>query len=194
MKIDEVKEMKILGYWFNESMDNNKYLIKNFETVRKSFFALNMFGMKPNGLNPFLQAFLYNTFCLSKSTYSIELMNINEKSLNILNVMQNGIVRYLLKLNKTCHMSNILKSLKILNMKHLICKYQINFVKQIENHQVCKNIFNNLLKCELKEKTNSFIKDINFISKTINCNKEEVGKLNLRNKQLERLEEKIVKF
>jgi hypothetical protein len=37
MKIDEVKEMKILGYWFNESMDNNKYLIKNFETVRIVF-------------------------------------------------------------------------------------------------------------------------------------------------------------
>ena len=27
-----------------------------------------------------LQAFLYNTFCLSKTTYSIQLMNINEKN------------------------------------------------------------------------------------------------------------------
>ena len=67
--IEKVKEMKILGYWFDESLNSNKYVIKSFGSVRKSFFSLNMFGMKPNGLNPFLQAFLYNTYCLSKSTY-----------------------------------------------------------------------------------------------------------------------------
>ena len=71
MKIDKVKELKILGYWFNESMNNNEYLVKNFGVMRKSFFALNMFGMKPNGLNPFLQGFLYNTFCLSKTVYTL---------------------------------------------------------------------------------------------------------------------------
>ena len=68
MKIDHVKELKILGFWFNECMNNNSYLVKNFANARKSFFSLNMFGMKPNGLNPFLQAFLYNSFCLSKTT------------------------------------------------------------------------------------------------------------------------------
>ncbi len=62
-----MKELKILGYWFNESMNNNKYLVNNIAKVGKSFFTLNMFGMKSNGLNPFLQAFLYNTFCLSKT-------------------------------------------------------------------------------------------------------------------------------
>ena len=131
MKIDKVKEFKILGYWF-ELMNNNEYLVNNFGVVRKSFFALNMFGMKTNGLNPFLQGFLYNTFCLSKTVYSIELMNINEKTVNILNVMQNGLIRYMLSLHKSCHMSNILKSLKILNVKQLICKYKINFVRQLE--------------------------------------------------------------
>ena len=71
MKIDKVKELKILGYWFNESMNNNEYLVKNFGVVRKGFFALNMFGIKPNRLNPFLQGFLYNTFCLSKTVYTL---------------------------------------------------------------------------------------------------------------------------
>jgi hypothetical protein len=101
-------------------MNNNSYLVKNFANVRKPFFSLNMFGMKPNGLNPFLQAFLYNTFCLTKTTYSIELMNINEKTVNLLNVMQNSLIRYMLRLHKSFHMSNIMKSLKMLNIKHLI--------------------------------------------------------------------------
>ena len=48
-------------------MNNNEYFVRNFGVVRKSFFALNMFGMKPNGLNTFLQLFLYNKFCLSKT-------------------------------------------------------------------------------------------------------------------------------
>jgi hypothetical protein len=58
-KIDHVKDLKILGYWFNESLNNNNYLVENFTMVRKSFFSLNMFGMKPYGLILFLQAFLY---------------------------------------------------------------------------------------------------------------------------------------
>jgi hypothetical protein len=35
IKIDHVKELKILGYWFNECMNNNSYLVKNFANVRK---------------------------------------------------------------------------------------------------------------------------------------------------------------
>jgi hypothetical protein len=136
INIDHVKELKILGYWFNESMNNNKYLVNNFAKVR-----LNMFGMKPNGL----KAFLYNTFCLSKTTYSIELMNINEKTINILNVMQNSLIRYMLRFNKSSHMSNILKALKILKIKHLICKYKINFIKQLVNHSLCKQILNKII-------------------------------------------------
>ncbi len=138
--IEKVKEMKILGYWFDESLNSNNYIIRSFESVRKSFFSLNMFGMKPNGLNPFLQAFLYNTFCLSKSTYCLELMNLDEKTINLMNVMQNGLVRYMLKLHKSCHMSNILKSLKIVNIKQLIFKYKINFVRQLENHELHKHL------------------------------------------------------
>jgi hypothetical protein len=59
-----------------------------------------MFGIKPNRLNPFLQAFLYNKFCLSKTTYGIELMDIIEKTINILNKMQNSLIWYMLKMHK----------------------------------------------------------------------------------------------
>ena len=42
---------------FSKTINENKLHIENFSKVRKSFFSLNRFGMKPNGLNPFLQAF-----------------------------------------------------------------------------------------------------------------------------------------
>ena len=67
--------------------------------------------MKPNGLNPFLQAFLFNSFCLSKLTYAIEIMSVSDKTLNNLNVMQNNLTRYLLELNKHCYLSSIQQAL-----------------------------------------------------------------------------------
>jgi hypothetical protein len=73
-------------------------------------------------------------------------MNLDEKTINLMNVMQNGLVRYMFKLHKSCHMSNILKSLKIVNIKQLIFKYKINFVRQLENHELCKKIFKSMIK------------------------------------------------
>ena len=154
--------------------------------------------MKPNGLNPFLQAFLYNTFCLSKSTYCLELMNLDEKTINLMNVMQNGLVRYMLKLHKSCHMSNILKSLKIVNIKQLIFKYKINFVRQLENHELCKEIFKRMINNRNGDSNNnnnnkskSIIMDLERISNILDCKLEEVGKTKLKSKQLEKLDEKF---
>ena len=149
-----------------------------------------MFGMKPNALNPFLQAFLYNSFCMSKTTYSIGLMNINEKTVNVLNVMQNSLIRYMLRLHKSCHMSNIMKSLKILNIKHLICKYKINFVRQLLNHSVCSNIFKKLIDHQnnYNKKSNSFVMDVKVISNILKCKTQEFGKIKLKKLQFERLD------
>ena len=53
-KIEYKNKIKILGYEFNsKSINENEYLIESFSKVRKSFFTLNNFGMKPCGLNPF---------------------------------------------------------------------------------------------------------------------------------------------
>jgi hypothetical protein len=37
-------------------------------------------------------------------------------------------------------MPNILKSLKIVNIKQLIFKYKINFVRQLENHELMPDL------------------------------------------------------
>jgi hypothetical protein len=61
-----------------------------------TFFSLNSFEMKLCGLNPFLQAFIFNTYCLSEITNGLEVMSINKKTINTMNVMQNNLIRYLL--------------------------------------------------------------------------------------------------
>jgi hypothetical protein len=104
-------------------------------------------------------------------------MNINEKTVNILNVMQNGLIRYMLSLHKSCNMSNIHKSFKILNVKQLICKYKINFVRHVENHVLCKKIYTKMINENIiKKNSNSLLTDIKMISNVLKCKMEEVGK------------------
>ena len=72
-------------------------------------------------------------------------MNINEKTVNVLNVMQNSLIRYMLRLHTSFQTSNSMKSLNILNIKHLVCKYKINFARQLSNHSSCSQIFKKLI-------------------------------------------------
>ncbi len=117
-------------------------------------------------------------------------MNINEKTINILNVTQNSLIWYMLKMHKSSHMSNILKALKILKIKQLICKNKINFVKQLVNHSLCKQILDKIIdNRNLNEKSNSFVEDLKLISNILKCNIQEVGKNKHKIMQLERLEE-----
>ena len=58
-KILETKDTcKYLGLALNENNDGNMIAIERSNQVRKSFFSLNSFGMKPIGVNPFIKAFL----------------------------------------------------------------------------------------------------------------------------------------
>lgn len=73
--------VKILGYKLDStSFQNNNFIHEQFNKVRKSFFSLYTFGMKPNGLNIHLQAYIYKTFCVSRMQYALENMSIDKKT------------------------------------------------------------------------------------------------------------------
>ena len=55
----------------------SKFFIDKFSSVRNSFFSLNAFGFKPGGgVSPFLQAYIYESFCISRILYGLEIMHI----------------------------------------------------------------------------------------------------------------------
>ena len=74
-----------------------------FIKVKNSFFSLNAFGCKPGGVNPFTQAYIYKIFCISRILYGLEIMNLNKKTINTLNLNQNNIVRFMTGLSKHSH-------------------------------------------------------------------------------------------
>jgi hypothetical protein len=149
--------------------------------------------MKPGGLNPFLQAFIYNTYCLSKITYGLEIMSINKKTINTMNVMQNNLIRYLLQLSSFNHLSSIHQALKILNFKHLIFKYKLGFVSQLEGFTLSKKVFRHIITDEKKRHNSSSNVCDKNVSDFLQINLSDFGNKSVLNNQLDILNEKFNK-
>jgi hypothetical protein len=150
--------------------------------------------MKHGGLNPFLQAFIYNTYCLSKITYGLEIMSINKKTINTMNVMQNNLIRYLLQLSSLNHLSSIHQALKILNFKHLIFKYKLGYVSQLEGFTLSKKVFRHIITDEKKRhNSSSYVCVMNNIADFLQINLSDFGNKSVFNNQLDILNKKFNK-
>jgi hypothetical protein len=165
---------KYLGIEFDINLDFSNFFIKKFQNVSNSFFTLNSFGFRPGGINPHLQACVYKSFCLSRLLYGFEILSVNKKTLNKLNVNQNNIIRYMTGLSKHSHISNTRKVLKILSINELNDYMKLIFVKNLKNNKICTEIFNHLIHNNFKKNSKSFIREIDSI-----CNNLEINKLNL---------------
>ena len=78
----------------------SEFFKDKFQSVKNSFFSLNSFGFKSNGVSPFLKSFVYKSFCISRILYGFEIMTINKKTLKSLNIEQNNIYRYITGLSR----------------------------------------------------------------------------------------------
>jgi hypothetical protein len=134
-------------------------IIYKFKNVSNSFFSLNSFGFKPGGKNNFLQSFIYKSFCVSRLLYGLEIISLNKKTLNSMNISQNNIIRYMTGLSKHSHISNTRKILKILSIDELFIYMKLVFIKNLKNNIICERIFNHLLVMKYKNNSKSFIKD-----------------------------------
>jgi hypothetical protein len=166
--------LKYLGITFNRKLDMNDFAIEKFKTVTKSFFSLNSFGLKPGGLNPFLQAFLYKTFCLSKFLYGLEIMTLNMGTLDKIDLTQNAIVRYIAGLYRTSHISPVLRTLKLFNIRELYLFFKLTFIKNMKKSFICLYIFNyiNNNRNNYKERTLSFARDLKTLSQTLRLDRD----------------------
>ena len=168
-KISYTDKFKYLGISFSRDLNMSEFFIEKFQNVKKSFFSLNSFGFKSNGVSPFLQSFVYKSFCISRILYGFEIMSINKKSLKTMNIAQNDLIRYMTGLSRNSHISDTLRILKIFNIFELYSYMKLIFVKNMKSNSICKTIFNYLLLEHQKPRSLSFMKEF----KTI-CNKLEI--------------------
>jgi hypothetical protein len=175
VKINSVNSITYLGYKLNYNLNCNEEVMENFKCVKNSLFSLYTLGMRPNGLNPFVQSLIYKTFCLSKFLYGLEVTSLNLTTLKKLNVEQNMIIRYMIGLHKNCHMSDLLVILRIFNIQELYTLYKLIFIKNLKNNKICSKIFNYLCNSlnNYNSRSPSFARDMNNLTNFLNldiCN------------------------
>ena len=167
-QLNFTEKFKYLGLIFTPFLNMSSFFIDKFQSVKNSFFSLNSFGFRSNGVNPFLQTFVYKSFCISRILYGFEIMTINKNTLKHLNVAQNDLIRYMTGLSRNSHISNTLKILKLFNIFDLYIYMKLIFVKNLKTNFICKSIFTSLLTANYKKSSLSFIKEFKSICITLN--------------------------
>jgi hypothetical protein len=119
----------------------NSFFVEKMKAVMKAYFSLNNLGFYPGGVSAFIQAKIYKCMCLSLLLYGIEIFIISKTTLKQLDLIQNGILRYMTGLSKHCHISPVRKNLKLFNIIDLNLYMKLTFIKNIKNSSICNKIF-----------------------------------------------------
>ena len=168
-EIPIVEEIVYLGVTLNKKLNYDSISRENFKKVQKSVFSLSFLGLKPKAISPFLQAFIYKTYCLSLYTYSLETTALTKESRNFINTAQNNLIRQILGLNFSCHISKILNCLKLHTFHDLYIKTKLSFIRTLCYNENSQKIFNYLI---INKKTSfrskSFKKDITLLEEIYN--------------------------
>jgi hypothetical protein len=175
-EIEYTDNFKYLGLECTYNLDMASFFIKKFQNVSKSFYSLNSFGFKCGGVDPFLQAFIYKSFCLSRILYGLEIMTLNKKTLQTLNISQNNIIRYFTGLSRNSHITTLTKILKLFNIRDLYYYMKLVFIKNLKNNTICSRIFDYLLISNYKSNTMSFIKDFDTICDSLDLDEDYIIK------------------
>jgi hypothetical protein len=155
-EITKSEKIDYLGISIDKNLDFDQYALDKFKNTQKSVFSLSFMGLKPSSISPILQAFIYKTYCLSQFTYALETTVIKKKTRDYLNVAQNNLLRQIIGLNKYCHMSKILKCLKIFKFEELYICAKLSFINSIKKNLITNSIFLHL--CDAKRHKNRFSK------------------------------------
>ena len=158
-----VDSFKYLGVLIDRWLNFNANTIEKFGSVQKAVFSLSFLGLSPNSISPHLQSFIFKTFCLSLFTYGLETTVLNKETIDYLNICQNNLLRQIIGLHKSCHMSNILKSLKIFKFEDLYAFTKLSFLKSIKQNEITSNIFSLICNTKRNKNSKSFIQDIRLL-------------------------------
>jgi hypothetical protein len=161
--IPKVEEITYLGVKINNKLSFNDHAIEKFVEVQKSVFSLSFLGLQPGALSPQLQSFIYKTYCLSQFTYGLETSVLNKDTRDYLNICQNNLLRQILGLHKYCHMSNILKCLRLYSFEDLYISSKLSFLNSIKQNKITSNIFSYLCNTKRNRLSKSFIQDIKVL-------------------------------
>jgi len=184
--LKETDEIEYLGFVFKANLDFNTQAIENFKKVQRSFFSISFLSHKnSSNYSPFFKSFIYKTHCLSKYTYGLEALTLNVSTKDSINILQNDLIRQMFKLGPFCHMSRILKILKLYNFNELYLFSKLTFINTIKYNYLSNQIFKHL--CNDPPSYKSFSSDLILLSNYFKIETPSIAenisalKINLKN-------------
>ena len=172
--ISKVDSIIYLGVTIDSQLSFNEYAIEKFSKVQNKVFALSFLGLKSNTIPPHLQSFIYKTYCLSQFTYGLESSVLNKTTRDYLSICQNNILRQILGIHSRCHMSKILKSLKIFSFEELYVFSKLCFLNSIKQNTVTSAIFSGLSVTVRNNRSKSFVQDIKVLENRFSSKIEDI--------------------
>jgi hypothetical protein len=130
--------------------------------------------MAPKGVSAHLKAIIYKTYCLTQFTYALETTTLPITTRQYLNIDQNNVIRQFIGLNKFCHMSGIISTLRILPFEDLYLCSKLSFLETIKNNDNSMEILNFICRDlhNTKKNSKSFKKDVILLQNTFNLDIE----------------------
>ena len=171
-RLPVVQANKYLGIMINKKNIDDDQLIEKFNKVQKCFFGLSSFGIKPPGIQPYIKAFLYNTYCKPIGTYGMGILKLKKNTIQQLNIIQNNMIRYTIGIPYKSHIKILLKALRIVDIQTTYLMEKCTTIKLLHRCQICKEV----LTKNIEEKNTNwwFYKEISEICDTLNIEPEEV--------------------
>jgi hypothetical protein len=112
-KLNFTKSITYLGVEIPNDLNCNSNYIYKFSKVKSTLFSMAYLGIICHEINPSLKSFIYKTYCSSQFTFGPETTTLNKTSIDFLNISQNNLIRYMLRLKSRSVMSTLIRVLKI---------------------------------------------------------------------------------
>lgn len=165
--LKETNQIDYLGFSLDSNLDLNSLALKSFKKVQNSFFGISFLLPKNNPTSsPGFKSFIYKNYCLSKFTYGLEALTLNNKTKDSINTLQNNLIRQMFNLAPFCHMSKILKVLKMFNFEELYIYSKLCFIDTVKYNYLSSQILRSMY--TEPEAYKSFSSDLALISKYFN--------------------------
>ena len=113
-----------------------------FAKVERSFYSLRGIGCCVAMLPPKSLAYIYKQFCQSICRYGMECLYIDDKTLGVLNVRQNVLLKHALGLNSRCRTKPLLHCLNVDQIGQIYQKHKLFGIKQFLSNDLSASVFN----------------------------------------------------
>lgn len=158
--IEEVEQMRYLGFELDNSDKNNKHLAKLKQKAYSSLSKLNILGINTDYLSPFMKGQLFKVYIRPMLYYGTENMYFNKSKMNIIKRIDGNILKKMMMVPTRCRSSSLLLALNITPVQDHIIQSKFDFYLRLLKNPFTKLVLEETGVTTLAQDLNTEINEI----------------------------------